>query len=117
MIFKIPFALTDLNTYINKERSNKYVGAKIKKENTNNVMLVTKHLKAVSSYPVDISIEWHSNGRKDPDNLAFAIKFILDGLVKNGILVNDGQKQINSIYHTFVKSKEDYCIVDIKEKG
>lgn len=36
--------------------------------------------------------------RKDPDNLlSGAIKCLLDGLVKAGVLPNDGQRQIRGI--------------------
>ena len=113
MQFKLDKALCDLNTYINKERANKFNGARIKKQETEFVMLFTKRLAPVTEYPVDVYIEWHQNGRKDPDNIAFGIKFILDGLVKNGIIQNDGQKQIRSIHHTFIKDTADFCIVKL----
>ena len=72
-------SLCALNEYTNANRSNRYVGASIKKDETRYCEICSKNqLKAVSSYPIDISIVWYQNGRKDPDNLAFGIKFILD---------------------------------------
>jgi len=35
-----------------------------------------------------------SNKRRDPDNVAFAKKFILDAAQKAGLIENDGHKQI-----------------------
>lgn len=94
--------LTDLNTYINAERRNRFLGAKIKKENTEDVISQTMNVKRVNKYPVSIKIKWYSKDqRKDPDNIAFSKKYILDGLVENGILENDGQKQIKGFSDEF----------------
>lgn len=44
---------------------------------------------------------WYEpNQRRDMDNVIFGQKFILDGLVKCGILPNDGWKQIASLTHS-----------------
>ena len=53
--------------------------------------------------PVCLSITWYmKNRRKDPDNISFAVKFILDGLVNAGALPNDGWNEIVEITHHFV---------------
>lgn len=50
--------------------------------------------------PVKIKCTWfESNIRRDPDNIFAGVKFILDGLVKSGVLENDGQKWIKGIDH------------------
>lgn len=41
------------------------------------------------------------NKRSDPDNISFALKYILDGLVEAKILPNDGWHQISGICHSF----------------
>lgn len=106
--------LCDLNTYINAERSNKYAAAKIKKDNTLRCKLACKGIPHIEKYPLDIVLNWHTNGRKDPDNLAFAVKFILDGLHKAKVIDNDGHKQINSINHKFYIDKEKtWCEVEL----
>ncbi len=52
--------------------------------------------------PVAISCCWYTpNERKDADNVAFAIKFVLDGLVEAGILKGDGRKHVRSLMYTF----------------
>lgn len=46
--------------------------------------------------PVFIQFVWiEKNSRRDPDNIIFAKKFILDGMVAAGILPNDNQKWIS----------------------
>ena len=94
--------LTDLNTYINNERRNRFLGAKIKKENTENIIWQTKNHKPIKNYPVMVNFHWYMpNKKKDPDNISFAKKFILDGLVANNILEDDGQKQIKGFSDNF----------------
>ena len=39
--------------------------------------------------------------RRDPDNIQIGAKFILDTLVRMGVLENDGAKVIGDISHTF----------------
>ena len=106
--------LTDLNTYINAERRNRFMGAKIKKENTENVMWQTKGIKPIVDYPVSVHMTWYvKDKKKDPDNITFAKKFILDALVENGILVNDGQKQIQSFTDIILNDKEPSIHIQI----
>ena len=49
-----------------------------------------------------ITIIWYEPNRKrDIDNIAGGVKFILDGLVMAGTIKNDSQRYINSITHKF----------------
>jgi hypothetical protein len=84
--------LTDLNTYISAERSNRFAGAKIKRSNTD---LVAMYARAQSLRPVErinkFTCIWrHKNKKKDFDNVEFGVKWIKDGLVQAGIIGNDG---------------------------
>ena len=80
MYFVIDGRLPSLNEYINAERSNRYKGAKLKKD------------------PINVSIRWYEkDSRRDADNVFFAVKFILDSLVSYGIIENDSQKYIKTI--------------------
>lgn len=94
--FFLPIKFPSLNDYINVERTNKFAAAKMKKDLTDEVSIISRvyaHTKFLK--PVTISFEWYeANQKRDPDNIIFAKKFILDGLVKAGILVNDTQKYI-----------------------
>ena len=102
----IPHELTDLNTYIQAERGNKFVAAEIKKDMTQICTLYAKKLQPITS-KVKIVITWYcKNQKKDPDNISFAKKFVLDGLVKAGILQNDGWSNILSFEDAFEVDKD-----------
>ena len=118
MVIKFDYSFTDLNTYIDAERSNRHAGAKIKKAETNMAIIMTKNfmiknkIKQIEN-KVNIHFVWtEENKRRDPDNIDFARKFILDGMVKAGLLANDGQKQIgklsSEIQHADKRSVEVY---------
>jgi len=99
--FIIEGELPDLNTYINAERTNRYKAAKIKKDATELVAWYAKRLPVIDQ-PADWYFHWTvKNKRKDPDNIAFACKFIFDGLQQAGVLNNDNMVAIRSIHHTY----------------
>ena len=100
--------LDGLNEYTKANRSNRYAGANMKKKNEGKVIsairaagLEGKRIKP----PVRITIDWYEpNRRRDLDNIAFAKKFILDGIVKAGLLDNDNWE--------FVEGFIDYFYID-----
>lgn len=101
--------LTDLNTYVNAERTNKYKGAKIKKNETYRCMaaFLPYRMREIE-LPIDLKIKWFcKNRKKDPDNISFGQKFILDGMQKAGVIPNDGFAQINSIHHDYEIDKNN----------
>lgn len=103
--------LPHLNLYINKERTNRFMAAKIKKEATELVAWqAKKYAGQVKEYPVSVICTWYvapNRGKyPDPDNICFATKFVLDGLVHAGVLEDDTVKQIESISHEFVLGQE-----------
>lgn len=60
--------------------------------------------------------EWHERTKKrDADNIASAKKFILDALVKGGVLVDDSRKYVKGFYDVIVDDKEDFVIVELIE--
>ena len=62
----------------------------------------------MSNYPVEIVYRWYSrDNRKDIDNVAFAKKFINDGLVKAGVIQNDSRKFIKGFKDEFYIDKEN----------
>ena len=109
--------LTDLNTYINAERRNRFIAAKIKKEETYKVKSLSRTLKQIFA-PVEVEIHWYSkNIRKDPDNICYAKKYVMDGLVEAGVLANDGQKQIVGFRDKFFVDKLNPRVeVTLREK-
>lgn len=88
-------SLSGLNELINANRRNKYAGAKLKKDNESIIGLYIKTQCNVKFERVRISIDWYEgNKRRDFDNIASAKKYILDALVTNGVIPNDGWKNI-----------------------
>lgn len=118
--FKILGKLPSLNDVIDANRTNRYAGAKMKKDIERRILIficaarVSKKLKPVNTSCI-IFIEWHeATKRRDADNIQSAQKFILDALKKGGILPDDGRKYVKQIYHEIVDDKEDYVIVKIE---
>ncbi len=109
MKFTIQDSLCDLNRYVNACRANYHAGNAIKRTETSRVYWEAKKqkLKPITQYPVRIVYRWYSkNERMDIDNVAFAKKFINDGLVEAKVLENDSRK--------FVLAFEDHFFIDKK---
>jgi hypothetical protein len=114
MNLRFDIKLPTLNEYIAAERStNKRAGSALKKKWTNIVeVIVLSQTKEKLSGLYDVEIDWITkDNRKDADNVYFAVKFILDGLVKSKLLPNDGRANIRDIKNTISTEKKDYCIV------
>lgn len=91
--FEIDYKFATLNDYTNANRGNKYGGAAIKKQNTNAVSAQIVSPKKME-VPVIATFNWKYSTRHDFDNIAFAKKFVLDGLVDAGVLENDNQSWV-----------------------
>lgn len=116
MKIKIDYQFTTLNEYINAERTNKFKASAIKKKETDIIRNFVTGNK-VDKYPIKITFYWHlKDKRKDLDNIAFAKKFILDGLVKYGVLKNDGLNYIQGLKDIPIfDTKQEYVEIEIKE--
>lgn len=121
--FIIREKLPSLNDVIEKNRSNRYVGAKFKKGIEERIgwaiieAVATKTLKPVTT-PCVVEIEWHeATMRRDVDNIQSSQKFILDAMVKNGILKNDSRRYVKQIYHKVIDDNSNYVVVRIFEEG
>ena len=117
MMYKveIQLKLPSLNDYIRACRSNKYVGAKFKKDVENDIMIFLRKLPTFTK-PVKIHFHWvENNKRRDLDNICFAKKFILDALVKSGKLADDNRKIVTAFTDTFSYGKEAKVILEIRE--
>lgn len=102
--------LTALNEFINAERRNRFIAAKIKKDETGYCQDIAEKsdLKLQETdFPCALIITWYvKNKRKDADNIAFAKKFILDGLVEAGVLPNDNRKYVQGFMDIVKEDKE-----------
>lgn len=97
--FFIPVKFPGLNDYIGQERIHRMAGANMKKKYTDLVcaFAINKKIPQFKT-PVSISFEWYeANQKRDPDNIIFAKKFILDGLVNAKVIVKDSQKYILAV--------------------
>ena len=119
--FTIPGRLEGLNNLILADRTNRFMGAKVKRSNTDLCAWAIRaaKLQKVERYPVTIWIRWtEPNGRRDPDNVASAKKYVLDGLQTAGIIENDGAKQIRGFVDSFeIDSRNPHVTVEIYEAG
>ncbi|WP_188726003.1 Holliday junction resolvase, partial [Lentibacillus populi] len=98
--FTINGELPTLNEIIKASKSHPMAYANMKKDYTALVMMHCKHLPKIDR--ATIEVQWYcKDKRKDPDNIACGMKFLLDGLVKAGKLKNDGWGEIQSIHHHF----------------
>lgn len=103
MEFEILSQLTTLNKYIQAERSNRFVAAKLKRENTEAVgwQLLEQKIKPINR-KCNFDFTWYcKNQKEDPDNISFAQKFVFDALVNQNILPSDGWKYVGRITHNF----------------
>ena len=105
-----------LNEYIDCERGTTIAAAAMKKKCTEQVkeQCLSQQIQPVNG-KVDLLFEWHSSTRHDPDNVAFAKKFILDGLQAAGVLENDNRKFIGTMADEIIQDDEDYVILHITE--
>lgn len=105
-----------LNEYIDCERGSTIAAAAMKKKCTEHVMVqcIEQGIPPVAG-KVDLLFEWHSSTRHDPDNVAFAKKFILDGLQLAGVLENDNRKFIGTMADEIIQDDEDYVVLHITE--
>lgn len=92
--FTIRGRFPSLNEYIDAERTVKFKAAAMKRKYTDLVADTAYDLPAFKS-PVFVTFNWYERDkRRDPDNVAFAKKFIFDGLVKAGVIKNDTHRWI-----------------------
>jgi Holliday junction resolvase RusA-like endonuclease len=94
----IPVELVSLNEFINAHDCSRQKGARIKKQQTK---LCATYVKAAMNRglkvnpPVYLHFQWFmKDKKKDLDNVAFAKKFIQDGMVWAKLIPNDNWRNI-----------------------
>lgn len=116
--FTIPYRLPSLNEVISENRANRYKGAKLKRDTEDGLIYIIKsyRLKSPTKYPVVIEIEWHeANRKRDVDNIQSSQKFILDAMVKAGLIQNDSRKYVAQVHHNIVDDTDNKIIVELRE--
>lgn len=81
--------------------------AKLKRDWTNKVVAAAVISEMPPRDEIFLSLEWHEkNKRRDPDNISYAVKFVLDGLVKAEIIKRDGWGVVKGWDNQFSLSDE-----------
>lgn len=95
--------LPDLNTEINSAKRHWAEYRSKKETHTDRVAWLARIQKVpVFDKPVGFIFNWYcKNLRKDPDNIAFGKKYILDGLKVAGRIKNDSLKEVVSFQDYF----------------
>lgn len=121
--FRVEGRLDGLNEYTRACRANKYAGAKLKKRNQRKVV---EAIRNAGLHPLDgqvsVIFTWYdnngANGRhRDKDNIAFAKKFVLDGMVEAGLIRDDGWNDVAGFTDMFVESAYEGVGVFAMEVG
>ena len=106
-----------LNNQIDIARSNRYKSAEIKKRWTN---AIATECAQLPSFPgkVWLSFEWQIKSfARDPDNIAAAAKYLLDGMVLARVIQRDNLTIIQSpVIHHYVKGA-DRVVVTISDRA
>lgn len=112
---EIPLKLPSFNDYIKACRSNKYLGAKIKKEVEEKLSIYICELPKFDK-PIKINFIWvESTKKRDLDNICFAKKFILDAMQKCGKLENDNINWVVGFTDSFCYGEKNKIILDVEQ--
>jgi Holliday junction resolvase RusA-like endonuclease len=114
--FTIPGELPGLNEIIEAAKRCRYTYADMKEIFTTQICWIVKG-KPKTKNPVIVKITWFAKSmRRDPDNVMAGQKFIMDALVKMGIIHNDTWMYVKEIKHHFAVSRKNPRVqVEIEE--
>lgn len=89
--FEVPGKLPSLNEYTSANRSNRFMGAKVKKQAETEILAsIGANPPRFANRAVDIWMLWvRPDMRTDKDNVCFAKKFIQDALQKAEVIERD----------------------------
>lgn len=113
----IPVRMPNLNDFIDELKRNRYSGGKMKDE-WDTIVVQQCKLQKLGHFTEPVTIEFHwyePNFKRDQDNVAFAKKFILDGLQKAGVLTNDNYRWVKGFSDTFHYEKTAGVRIIMKE--
>ena len=111
----IPMKLPSLNEYIRVCRTNPFMANKFKQDMERDISVFLSRLPRFE-HPVTIHFHWvEGSKRRDLDNVAFSKKFILDAMVKCGLLKDDNRNCVTAFTDTFAYDKEARVELEITE--
>lgn len=106
--FAVHGRLPGLNEIIAEARTSRYSGARQKLLTEQAVMYAIQaaHLPSFTG-PITVAFAWHEPDlRRDPDNIRAGAKFLLDALVRLGVIAGDGHAVIKGLSDTYSKDKQ-----------
>lgn len=115
MQYVIKGDLAKLNEHDNANRVNRFAGANLKSTMTTMVAVQLLTAPAITA-PCYVTFHWKYSSKHDFDNIRFACKYVLDGMVKAGVLPNDNQTWIRGFrgdYFEKVPKGEEGVVVEI----
>lgn len=113
-ICEIKLKLPGLNDYDRECRSNRYQGARFKRQTESDISVFLRRLPKLERVRIDFL--WvEKNNKRDYDNIAFAKKFILDAMVKMGKLKDDNRKNVVGFSDDFAVGPDYKVILKITE--
>ena len=95
--FEIKEKMPGMNDMIAASKKHWAVYSKMKAKYTKLVMDAAKEAKVrLVANKVMVVCDWHEpkNGRRDPDNVFAAKKFVFDGLVNSGVIFDDNKSWV-----------------------
>ena len=117
--FTIEGRMPGLNEYTKANRSSYHKGAAMKRRETERAAWSAKAARVPRfRRPVRVTFHWFEpeKGRKrDTDNVAFAKKFILDGLKLAGIIADDSPKWVVGFKDVFSYCDDPHIVVTLSE--
>ena len=110
--FFIPIVLPGLNQIIahaKQRRGNWNSYSELKSSLNHEIgLFIREQRMGRFNKPVWLRFVWRErNKRRDPDNICAARKFVLDSLVKEGVIENDGWKQVVGWFDKFQVSPDN----------
>ncbi len=105
-----------LNEVIRKTKGNWKSYHRLSKQQQNRILVACLQQKPGKvTEPVLVEFHWTTASlRVDPDNTAFSVKFVLDGLQDAGVLPKDTRKWIKAIHHEFPDPDPDHPHVIVR---
>lgn len=100
--FVLDGQLPDLNEWRDELHKSPHAGNRVTRDNVRRVAKAAMaQLLPRFERRADFYFLWtEPNRRRDPDNIqATGVKFILDGLVRAGVLPDDGPRYVGRIFH------------------
>lgn len=95
--------MPNLNDYTKALKRDRQIGANMKKEWTETTAQYAQLAKLGHfTEPITLEFHWYEpNEKRDIDNIAFAKKFILDGLKLRGVITDDSYKWVKGFSDHF----------------